>query len=277
MFCYHFLSSNTLQFLVFSLVVVTYEVTGSEQCSRHKSRTARKTLEKNFFPTFQTHGYTVPDKCQWNLKHDIYLMQEQNKETDELGRWVCNICGKIFVSEYHIDLHMTNRHQDHLLNPSDPICLADSCDILRCDILSGDKRTSYWDEALCNEARLKQLMETCEKQVTSCCPDQIKENERFDFISKLIDSTCSSLTCDKFYDADNQEESIYSSSVYIILIVVLGTALVLYYTVAIIHFFTDESFIKDNDEFSEKKSRQRYTAPMGSEIRNRYTSIGPRR
>ncbi|XP_033117548.1 uncharacterized protein LOC117117380 [Anneissia japonica] len=263
-------------FLLFQSLV-TYDVVVANDCSRHQSRIARKNLEKNFFPKFQNHAYVIPDNCAWNPAKDIYLNQEQNKEVDELGRAVCNFCGKIFVSEYHIDLHMTNRHQQHILKDGKEACLADYCDILRCDILSGDKRTGYWDEALCNEAQLKQLRDSCEKHVRSCVPDHLEEDKKIDFIAELIDSTCSALTCDKFYESGLDKESVYSSTVYIILFVVLGTGLVLYYTVAIIHFFTDDSFIKETDEYSGNYSQRKYTAPVGSEIRNRYPAMAAHR
>jgi len=42
------------------------------------------------------------------------------------------------------------------------ICLADYCDIFRCDVVSGKLRPHFWDVALCKEAEMKRLMDRCQ-------------------------------------------------------------------------------------------------------------------
>ena len=47
--------------------------------------------------------------------------------------WTCSQCGKSFTGEHELEHHIHQRHP-HLSEPEDfSICLADYCDILRCD------------------------------------------------------------------------------------------------------------------------------------------------
>ncbi len=47
----------------------------------------------------------------------------------------CEFCGKSFYEEKYLDLHFDNRHKEKVNHAEDAICLADYCDILRCDVL----------------------------------------------------------------------------------------------------------------------------------------------
>ena len=48
------------------------------------------------------------------------------------------------------------------LQGSHATCLADYCDVFRCDIISGRVKANFWDMALCNEADKMQLMHRCQ-------------------------------------------------------------------------------------------------------------------
>ena len=49
---------------------------------------------------------------------------------------------------------------------SNSLCLADVCDVLRCDIVSGAATPDYWDIALCMEDDMKDLYDQCEVSIT---------------------------------------------------------------------------------------------------------------
>ncbi len=44
----------------------------------------------------------------------------------------------------------------------DMVCLADHCDYLRCEVISGAKKPSYWEQALCKQPDLDKLKQKCE-------------------------------------------------------------------------------------------------------------------
>lgn len=50
-------------------------------------------------------------------------------------QWTCGFCGKSFYEERFLDSHFDNRHRGRLNQAEDAICLADYCDIMRCDVL----------------------------------------------------------------------------------------------------------------------------------------------
>ena len=41
------------------------------------------------------------------------------------------------------------------------MCLADFCEIFRCDVISGVARATFWDVALCMEEDMKDLTQDC--------------------------------------------------------------------------------------------------------------------
>ena len=47
------------------------------------------------------------------------------------------------------------------LQEADAVCLADFCEIFRCDVVSGAARATFWDVALCMEEDMKDLTQDC--------------------------------------------------------------------------------------------------------------------
>ena len=43
----------------------------------------------------------------------------------------------------------------------DSVCLADFCEIFRCDVVSGAAQATFWDVALCMEEDMKDLTQDC--------------------------------------------------------------------------------------------------------------------
>jgi hypothetical protein len=48
--------------------------------------------------------------------HDIYHYQENNKTKLDTHKWKCEICGKYFQTESHIDKHFEVKHKESLQN-----------------------------------------------------------------------------------------------------------------------------------------------------------------
>jgi hypothetical protein len=63
---------------------------------------------------YQKLSLPVPEKCPFSPVHDMYHFQENNKTKLEPNKWKCEMCGKLFISEKHLDNHFENRHNNSL-------------------------------------------------------------------------------------------------------------------------------------------------------------------
>ena len=48
-----------------------------------------------------------------------------------------------------------------LVQESDAVCLGDLCEEMRCDVLDGTARPSFWDVKLCLEEDMQDLQQDC--------------------------------------------------------------------------------------------------------------------
>jgi hypothetical protein len=46
---------------------------------------------------------------------DLFYRQELNKVKISNDKWLCKYCNKTFLSEFYLDMHFVNRHNDTLL------------------------------------------------------------------------------------------------------------------------------------------------------------------
>lgn len=105
------------------------------QCSRESSRVVRKIVQAKLTPIFQKYHVELPLECPFHPKRDLFAPQEDAKVKHRPTQWTCGFCGKNFYEEKFLDLHYDNRHRGHVNQAEDAICLADYCDIMRCDVL----------------------------------------------------------------------------------------------------------------------------------------------
>lgn len=64
-----------------------------------------------------------------------------------------------------MQVHITSL--THVLQAPDAVCLADYCDIFRCDIVSSRAKPSFWDTALCIEDDMSEMVEKCQVNIFS--------------------------------------------------------------------------------------------------------------
>ncbi|XP_038072446.1 uncharacterized protein LOC119740979 [Patiria miniata] len=254
---------------------------GSEtsECSRQSSRVARDILQRDVYPVLNAGGWALPPACPLLPARDMYLAQEQRKIMDNANRWHCNYCGKAFTNEKYLDLHFSNRHADTILDGHRAVCLADHCDYLRCDVVSGAKAPSYWDKTLCRQSDLDKLTQRCQAVVKSCLPESLTGMDRHQLRDKLQKVMCSPLTCDRYWEAPSAEKSPHSKVAYAVLTCILLVGLLLYYLVAYTHFYTDSSMLKtDGDGIFSTVDNEHYYMRNHYEgdIRSRYQHVSRR-
>jgi len=63
-------------------------------------------------PTFKQLDIPVSAGCMFAADRDMYLLQEQNKYSENPGKWTCGFCGKSFYDERFLDRHFDARHSD---------------------------------------------------------------------------------------------------------------------------------------------------------------------
>lgn len=142
---------------------------------------------------------------------------------------MCPVCKKEFLSSEILIIHFDENHFDEFQVPDDAICLADYCDIIRCDVLLGntldnqnlkrDEKISFKSSNLksselvldssnepnldCDKAKLKNLFDKCTRLVRQCALGTLELESsinEFDKLEKeLTKSICSYLTCDLYF------------------------------------------------------------------------------
>lgn len=77
----------------------------------------------------------LPLECPFHPQRDIFGPQHAAKYQHRPTQWTCGFCGKSFYEEKYLDMHFDNRHRNKINKAEDAICLADYCDIMRCQVL----------------------------------------------------------------------------------------------------------------------------------------------
>lgn len=214
-------------------------------CSRDKSRVVAKVVREKILPAFKTVGASLSPKCKFSVIRNIYSIQEDHKVFESASRWTCDFCGKAFVSEFFLDQHFENKHGDHI-QTKDAICLADVCDVFRCDIISGASQPDYWDIALCLEDDMEELLSQCKVLVDECIPAGLTQNETDTLRNHVMENVCSYLTCSKFWNTPYQEEETGQLVLYIILSTMTCFGILVYNFVFYNYFYSESpDFIYD--------------------------------
>ena len=75
----------------------------------------------------------LPYQCPLHPVRDVHARAEMTKLNYRVNLWTCSQCGKSFTGEHDLERHIYQRHPE-LSDSSDfSVCLADFCDVLRCD------------------------------------------------------------------------------------------------------------------------------------------------
>ncbi|XP_055381695.1 uncharacterized protein LOC129612201 [Condylostylus longicornis] len=108
-------------------------------CSRDNSRLVRKIIHSKWQPILDQYKVKLPIDCPFHKIRDIFWPIQKAKKKNRPTQWTCSLCGKSFFSEKYIDDHL-EKH-DVINQAEDAICLADFCDVMRCDVWSSQDLT----------------------------------------------------------------------------------------------------------------------------------------
>ncbi|CAH0556995.1 unnamed protein product [Brassicogethes aeneus] len=115
-------------------------------CPRDNARIVRRIVQNKWIPILEKYKVKLPLECPFHPQRDIFGPQQAAKQQHRPSQWTCGICGKSFFEEKYLDLHFDNRHKGYINMAEDAVCLADYCDIMRCDVLiTQDPKTVFPD------------------------------------------------------------------------------------------------------------------------------------
>ncbi|XP_044266358.1 uncharacterized protein LOC123012476 isoform X1 [Tribolium madens] len=115
-------------------------------CPRDNARIVRKIIQSKWIPILEKYKVRLPIECPFHPIRDIFGPQQAAKQQHRPSQWTCGLCGKSFFEEKYLDMHFDNRHKGYINMAEDAVCLADYCDIMRCDVLiTQDPKTVYPD------------------------------------------------------------------------------------------------------------------------------------
>ncbi|KRG03578.1 uncharacterized protein Dmoj_GI21701, isoform D [Drosophila mojavensis] len=132
------------QFLIFILLLIPWPPSNVIKilCSRDNSRLVRKIVRSKWTPILDKHQVKLPLECPLHPLRDVFAPRQEEKQRDRPTQWTCRLCGKSFYQEKYLDLHFDTRHK-HIINEAeDSVCLADLCDIMRCEVFQTEDASS---------------------------------------------------------------------------------------------------------------------------------------
>ncbi|XP_043288780.1 uncharacterized protein [Venturia canescens] len=106
-------------------------------CPRDRASVVRKIVQKRWLPILKKYQVELPLECPFHESRDIFHPQQAAKFQHRTSQWTCGLCGKSFYAEKHLDAHFDSRHRSNINMAEDAVCLANYCDIMRCDVLGG--------------------------------------------------------------------------------------------------------------------------------------------
>lgn len=209
-------------------VVFILHVTSSSatDCSRSESGQARSIIGQNVIPRFQIKHVDLQSTCPLSPASDRFAKHDRLKRP--LGsNWMCSVCGKSFGKETELDNHLINAHSS--IDDSTP-CLADYCDILRCDAFfhPPDKKPA------CDQTHMAELKMKCINTVKHCIPSYLSEPGKLELEVSLLASLCEYLHCDHYWnvpDIDDHPEVSYYYFTYGLMISLLVLLMFIYFYV----------------------------------------------
>ncbi|XP_016985644.1 uncharacterized protein LOC108049095 isoform X2 [Drosophila rhopaloa] len=130
--------------LVYFLLLIPWPPTNVIRilCSRDNSRLVRKIVRSKWTPILDKHQVKLPLECPLHPFRDVFAPRQDAKQRDRPTQWTCRKCGKSFYQEKHLDLHFETRHKSIINEAEDAVCLADFCDIMRCEVFETEDASS---------------------------------------------------------------------------------------------------------------------------------------
>ncbi|KAM7283402.1 uncharacterized protein ISCGN_000511 [Ixodes scapularis] len=199
-----------------------------QPCSRSQSRVARQLVRRKLTGVLQRYRVPMSPDCPFHPSRDLYWWP-QGPAAGSVGSaspgWKCPMCGRGFFCEDKLTSHWDQEHAPDLPKVDNGVCLADYCDILRCDVLGHKLAVSEVappprqqartdpkcvgstptddPRCSCDEKHMLALQQKCRIVVQQCVIGLLSILSVKDFQDieeELNNGICSYLTCNKYWD-----------------------------------------------------------------------------
>lgn len=224
-------------------------------CSWEKSKFVQHIIMKKFLPILDRYRVTLPLECPFHPQRDIFWWPQ--RDSSEMEEWTCPACGQKFHCEQLFAGHWDKTHGRSTSPAEDAVCLANFCDIMRCDVLSDlynrnkellghnieentenrvkKENKSFQKSESCDELKLLNLQNKCKGIIRQCIIGLLTTLSLKDFQDiedDLTNAICSYLTCE-FYWEDFQDDVRHVPILFCIIIgiIVIGGFCLCYYMV----------------------------------------------
>ncbi|CAM1310030.1 Uncharacterised protein g5323 [Pycnogonum litorale] len=249
--------------LILSLVGWNRPSTPAVDCIRDQAKVVRTIINKKILPILYRYSVSMPEDCPFYHGYDLFGWHERHKykfDTPSSTGWKCGLCGKQFSSEKDLDLHFDQVHSgdNDLKNKS--VCLADYCDIMRCDVFESrlviSQNSSVDDDFLlpsdqtdepddwnrkCKEELQTKLRTKCKAIVKDCLSGLLIELSVQDFQDiqdDLNNAICSYLTCHRYWEYSLYEVRYVPALFYLVIGAFLAGGIGIWYYLACVLFET---------------------------------------
>ncbi|CAF0753639.1 unnamed protein product [Adineta ricciae] len=229
---------NSILILIL-LAIIQFSST-NKPCSREGSRIVRDYFTRALGPIYEKNQLAIPLECVLSPMRDLYYRQELHKVKVSNDKWLCKYCNKTFYSEYYLDMHFVNRHNNTLLPGEQSICLSNYCSIFRCDALKRPKRslkslnpfarnihvTKKRPKRVINEQQLIVLRSQCSSLVSQCIPHGIPRDLRIRLQHQMYAEVCAYLTTTRYFELPTYRKPLVNFTLVFWLVIFIGMCLV---------------------------------------------------
>lgn len=130
------------------------------------------------------------------------------KVQNRRNQWTCNLCGKSFFEEKHLDMHFDARHNNVINFAEDAICFANYCDIMRCKVLlAKDATLSFGDPTTSTDIEVWNEANAYRTAISTSGPKELAKLQNRNFIHSHIRTRS-----DKLDENSNDEQCIDNKS-----------------------------------------------------------------
>jgi hypothetical protein len=230
-----------------------------KSCSREGSRMVREYFTEALVPIYEKNHLSIPFECVFSSKRDIFYQQELNKIKLTNKKWLCNYCNKTFHSEYYLDTHLSNRHNNTLNQDEQAVCLSEYCSIFRCEVLKQSKKslnplarggdlTIKNLKKNVNEQQFIILRSRCASIINQCIPHNINYDIRVKMQHEMYAEVCAYLTSHKYFELPNYRKSLLNFTSIFCLSILIGICFIV---IGFVRHF-DRRFGNNDEDESDK-------------------------
>ncbi|KAI4498254.1 hypothetical protein M0802_006740 [Mischocyttarus mexicanus] len=175
-------------------------------CPRDRASVVRRIVHKRWIPILKKYQVELPLECPFHESRDIFRPQQRAKHQHRPSQWTCGLCGKSFYAEKHLDAHFDNRHKSNVNTAEDAVCLADYCDIMRCEVLGNRDFENSIDDEDDDGGHLNTDIQILVRDCIAGLLANLSVRDFQEIEGELNRAICWYLSCDKYWEDTKRQQ-----------------------------------------------------------------------